>query len=95
MPEADIFFLDNAFAEIGDNEVIAFPLYLQILSELREYLELEERESLKKKTVTGECNSVQLLKERNKRHIRYSKAPNEKQCIPLTMSQEVNSSFRH
>jgi len=96
VPDIDLSYLNSAFE--GEYDQIDIDTYLQTLSQLRDNLERLEAEALeisqpkpgsRPQQSMVEVHSVEKLKERNQRHIRYKRAPNEKQSYPLTSSQEV------
>lgn len=95
VPDIDLKYLNNAFE--SDAEDIDIDTYIQILGRLRDNLETLEAEAFTSsqpkyggqlKNAAVEVHSVEKLKERNQRHIRYKRAPNEKQTYPLTSAQE-------
>mmetsp|Transcript_18613 Transcript_18613/g.18707 ORF Transcript_18613/g.18707 Transcript_18613/m.18707 type:complete len:190 (-) Transcript_18613:103-672(-) len=87
VPEKDSNLLDNAFQNEADE--IDNATYMQTLIDLRNYLEREEATFRQSNKSGCEVTSAELLKERNRRHIRLEKAPNQKQAYPLTSSQEI------
>ena len=85
--ETDAILLHNAF--ISDDDSILFDSYMETMTSLREYLEEEERKKECKPRPTCDVTSLHVLRERTKRNIRNERAPNEKQKMPLSSSQQV------